>query len=520
MRTANSGDFFAGEGWCIELARVMADGNLGYVMYKVGEGFEVRRKARVSGAVFAPPEEDEFTRHIRFAGMPGAELDVQHLLTKVDDFLSWCIDLDERRRFLLDCFVLSTWVVDWLPVAPYIALVGLPGSGKSTALRALSLICRRGLVTYDISSAAFYRACDRFVPTLCIDEAATAGEKRALYHLLRSGTTRDAAAFRVGQSYRAYGAKVVSWNEMPDDQALNSRCIVIPMKESSRGSFVRTTDGDVLEEAGYLQGLLLSYRLSHYGTPFTHESSSPERLRSRDRDLYEALALPLYGNGELCSCLLECFEHQQNVNREPLPSRQAAVLQGFFTEIHSQPNREDHALSQIKDEVNVRLSLSGERFHLNERTVSEILKTFGFVERKRTRSGWVVLVDSAARKRSHELLWIYGVDRLACLPPATEACEFCKLEDTREDKVQGHSRSFDRTRWAYTAKDGQGNDALSPPEKRRRAEAAEEERQWEEELSEQRMDYQHSVLAPSDFASQQQDGDETPTEPDETSEPL
>lgn len=99
--------------------------------------------------------------------------------------------------------------------------------------QALYLICRRGMITSDISSAALYHACDRLTPTLCIDEAATAGSsKRTLFHLLRSGTTRDVNAFRDGQSYRAYGAKVVAWTEMPDYEALNGRCVNIPMQET------------------------------------------------------------------------------------------------------------------------------------------------------------------------------------------------------------------------------------------------------------------------------------------------
>lgn len=520
----SSADFFGANGWCIELARVGGNSNLGYVLYKRGEGFRTARRMETRDFLFMPPEEDEFTKYIRFAETVGDELEVRHLLTKVDDFLSWCIELDERRRFLLACFVLSTWVVDWLSVAPYIALVGLPGSGKSTALRILYLICRRGLITYDISSAAFYRACDRFAPTLCIDEAATAGGKRALYHLLRSGTTRDAAAFRVGQSYRAYGAKAVSWNEMPDDEALNSRCIIIPMKESSRNFSVRTTDADVLEEANYLQGLLLRYRLDHYGTDFRRELPGQERLRSRDRDLYEALALPLCGNRELCAALLECFEQQKNVNRDPLPPKQVAVLQGLFKQIHVQPDREDYALGQLKNEANLSLSFQGERFRLNERTVSEILKTFGFVDRKRTKSGWVVLADSAARKRLHELLWLYGVDLSACLPaePSTEWCEFCKVQDTREDNIQGNFPTFDRKRWAYTEEedDVPEDGGISPPVKRRRAQAARERQERLERLSEARAEWERSLLDPSELVSGQQVAIKVPAEPDRISEPV
>lgn len=137
---------------------------------------------------YYPLAEDEISRHVHFPRALDWYRSVDWLLAQIDDFFVHCLDLDPRHRFLLACFVISTWLVDRLPVAPYIALVGLPRSGKSTALQALSLICRHSLLTSDISSAALYRACERLTPTLCIDETATISQTRALFHFLRSGT--------------------------------------------------------------------------------------------------------------------------------------------------------------------------------------------------------------------------------------------------------------------------------------------------------------------------------------------
>jgi hypothetical protein len=135
-----------------------------------------------------------------------------------------------------------------------------------------------------------------------------------------------------------------------------------------------------------------------------------------------------------------------------------------------------------------------------------------------------MLADSAARKRLHELLWLYGVDRSACLPadPPAEACEFCKVQDTREDKVQGNFPSLEWERWAYREEgdDGPGNGAISPREKRRRAEAAKEERERSEERSEMTAEWQRNVLDPTDFVSDQQEAVETPAETGEISEVL
>lgn len=108
--------------------------------------------------------------------------------------LKACVDLDEESRHLLAFFILGTWFIDRLPIAPYLALIGRARSGKTTTLRTLNLLCRRSLLTADISSSAFYSACESLTPTLLIDETATAGDRRTLYHLLRAGSTPDSIA--------------------------------------------------------------------------------------------------------------------------------------------------------------------------------------------------------------------------------------------------------------------------------------------------------------------------------------
>ena len=71
---------------------------------------------------------------------------------------------------------------------------------------------------------------------------------------------------------------------------------------------------------------------------------------------------------------------------------------------------------------------------MNEKGVSRVLKTFGFLNRKRTNAGWVVLIDRAARKHIHELLSRYGVDSSESsfvTQDFNEPCEFCQAQDKR-----------------------------------------------------------------------------------------
>jgi hypothetical protein len=428
-------DFVEENGECAELVQCSRTGKLGFLMYK-GEKtkVEVAKAVSFQGKSLIPPKENEILRHVRFPSSICEQLlPVHELLQMIESLLERCLDLEEEYRFLLASFVMSTWVIDRLPIAPYVALVGPPGSGKTMALKVLHLLCRRSLLTFDISSAAFYHACDRVSPTLLIDETATAGQGRTLFHLLRSGTTRDVVALRENRSYRSFGAKVVAWPELPTDAALNSRCIIVPMHETLRTDLLRPDRPEMVETARSVAARLLRYRLVKRGTLSLPSISGVDRLRPRVRDLYESLALAMGEDPKACARLIECLEHQQDINRDPLPANQSAVIGVLYKQIHVHPEQTGYLNLDLTKEATLILDKSGERFRLTPRGVGTVLKTFGFYK-KRTNQGWVVPLDRAARKLVHDLMSRYGVDVPASCFPSPElekACEFCEAQRLR-----------------------------------------------------------------------------------------
>ena len=195
------------------------------------------------GQVFVPPARaSQILKCIRLPRGAESYGSTQELLGSLESLISKCVCVDEKYVPVLANFVISTWVVDRFLVAPYLSVVGLPQSGKTTLLRLLSLVCRRSLLVSDISAASFYWACARFMATILIDETGTAGNNRVLRHMLRSGTTHDVLAIRPNAGLHSFGAKVISWLEPPDDPALNSRCILIPMFESKSSTLVEIGD--------------------------------------------------------------------------------------------------------------------------------------------------------------------------------------------------------------------------------------------------------------------------------------
>jgi hypothetical protein len=362
------------------------------------------------GQVFVPmSRKNEVLRHIR---LPSAVLpyeSVQALLRRLESLISQCVAIDKKYLPALADFVLSTWFVDRLPVAPYLSVVGLPQSGKTTLLKVLSLVCRRPLLIADVTSASFYEACTRFVPTMLIDEAGSIKSNRTLRHMLRAGTTREVLAVRRNRTFHSFGAKVISSLEPPDDAALNSRCIVIPMSESMSTALVRPDEPAVQQQAADLQAQLFRFRFENYRRVQPAAVPGDECLRPRTRDLLRALTAA-HADVPRSQSLLKFFETGQGVQAEPLAPEHNAVLRALFSAIHIPGDITCIWISDLTQRVNIFLELAGEKLRLQPRKVGAVLTSLGFSSHARTNSGYVISLYRQDAEKLHQLAASHGID--------------------------------------------------------------------------------------------------------------
>jgi hypothetical protein len=370
----------------------------------------------------AIPRNTEILKHIRLArgakSYPSAKRVLQAALMP----FVWCLDVDASTAMMLASYVLSTWLNEKLPISPYLAFVGLPHSGKTTALSLLSSLCRRSLLTSDITSASFYEACTRFTPTVLIDETATAGDQRELFHLLRAGSTKGSVAVRKNKVFNAFGPKVFCWAELPNQPALNSRCIIIPMQETERRDLLRPTHPKVLAHADDARQMLQQYRLENFNRLGLMPVPGDEFLNSRSRDLFEALALPM-PDSNIREFLAVQIRQQQAFNREPLSPVVKAVLQGLELYIHENIADPSFSNSDLTAAVNLHLASDRELFRATPHRVGHVLTSLGLTDRKRTNTGWVLHLSRDTRDRIHKLVRRYGIELDNSVN--RESCDFC-----------------------------------------------------------------------------------------------
>ena len=309
---------------------------------------------------------------------------------------------------LLAHFVIATWFADRLPVAPYLAVVGVPETGKTTLLRMLELLCRRGILAPDISSEALLQACDVVRATLLIDEVSSVRGSSNLRRMLRIGNAPSGLVLRKDRAWNLFSPKVISWRELPDDPALTGRCVIIPMREVNDPKLLPPGHPEIVAAAGELQEKLLFYRLAHFDELSVPALEGSEKLNPRARDLYRAMAAPCAAHPEICKELLEHFLDHNESALGPLSVMEEAALAALFQLAHGNPGQKFHFIKDVAHTANRHLKEAGERRRVIPRQVSTALAGLGFTNRRRANHGSTIVLNEADRRRLNEMAERYG----------------------------------------------------------------------------------------------------------------
>lgn len=384
------------------------------------------------------------------------------LAREIREIIRSCVEVPRPYDSLLAAFALYTWIADGLPIAVYVFITGLPASGKTTLLQVMRLVCYHSLLTADATPAGISHVCALVSPTLMMDEAELdrRGSSRALARLARAGSNRDQLIIRRGLYTDAFGPKIFCSENPPDDPALESRCIVIPMMAQDKPGLKRPTDLGIVARSQELQNRLLRFRLDRrQGIDLADVPDANLSLSTRRRDLLSALAAPFETGSEWPDLLLQCFTSTEKAKPSLAPDK-AAVLDGLWDVCHRSADYFVYTRSLL---ARIREIYKGEdqKMPLSPEAVGKIMRNnFGFSQPIHTNSGNGFLLHDPARRRIHGLVAKYGLQLQPdpSIANAKESCRFCKELEAASSPADVNDEML---------KDLEELDSEGPPKRRR-----------------------------------------------------
>jgi hypothetical protein len=382
------------------------------------------------GRILIPPRRhDHIWRYVVLPCGAAPYHSVQELARRIRKSIRSCVNIPNPYPSLLAAYSVYSWVADRLPVAVYLLITGLPESGKTTLVDTLRLFCRRSLCVADISSAAFQQACALISPTLMMDETelghGSAGRDARRY--LRGGSSRGHVFLRRDFGGEVFGPKIICCENPPDDPALISRSIIIPMTEQDTSQLKKPSDPEMVQLSREIQAQSLRFRLETYRSIQLASVPGAERLNPRERDLLTAVAAPFADDPRWCDLLLQSFEVTGQLMQRTLPPDEGAVLDGLYAESHRSGGYLQMTVGDLAKSIFEIYKTAGQTMRLEPRAVGAILEKFG-IRRNRVNSGYMFWIHRNTRDRIHELVKKYGFNLplkfLELQPEITcEACE-------------------------------------------------------------------------------------------------
>jgi hypothetical protein len=196
------------------------------------------------------------------------------LFERIMKFIEKWVDVDDSSRKLASLYVMFTWVYDAFDGVPYLRILADLGSGKSRfGIDVLGSIVYKPIRTMAATSmAALFRTIDNIKGTLILDEADLGDDSdktSELVQVLNSGYKRGIPVLRCEnagrndamRAFQVFGPKIIISREHMKDHALESRCLPIRMRETTRKDLPYIVDRSLEKEAQILRNMLLQWRL-------------------------------------------------------------------------------------------------------------------------------------------------------------------------------------------------------------------------------------------------------------------
>jgi len=225
-------------------------------------------------AVFVPLKDALVGQVVHFAATAEPYDSDTDLFSEVRGFIHRYVELSEDFEAIATLYVLLTWVYDFLPLVPYLRVIGDPGTGKTRFLEIVGGLCFRAIFASGaVTPAPIFRSLDRFKGTLVIDEADFRHSEAwtEIIKILNVGYKPNNPILRaepvgklwVPRGFNVFGPNVIATRQRWKDEALESRCLTATMEQISRKDVPRVLPRSFTDEIQHIRAQLLTFRMSN-----------------------------------------------------------------------------------------------------------------------------------------------------------------------------------------------------------------------------------------------------------------
>ncbi len=286
----------------------------------------------------------------------GTELE---LFEEVQRYIKKYVDLDEIFVKIIALYVLLTWVFDKCPAVPLISIRGGSESGKSRLGEVMKELCYRCLrASGSLTFSSLFHNRELWGGALYINEGdlKKSSEESKIVRYLNESYEKGGVVWLTNPTtykqevYRSFGPVIIVTRKGFDDDALESRCFVVVMRETTRKDIPANLPPSFYGESLILRNRLLMFRFKNHQRFENDYALRFDGVGSRLNQILQPMASLARGISESLFSELKALaaDFQERLVRDRAESEDGMIVRAYFRLLGT---KEDIIATDLETEI-------------------------------------------------------------------------------------------------------------------------------------------------------------------------
>jgi hypothetical protein len=400
---ATTGKAFA-DGSMIELIGGAHDGNLALMLWD-GAKEIIGVRVEHHGQLYEPaPINSSVLQQLILPTRCFPHGSTREFLAEICKLIANLVGLQEKPASLAARIVLCSALIDAVPVAPALMIVGPDIARGNQFVTLLRCLCRHALPLTGVTPAAFCSLSSGARFTYLISQATVSDKLRKL---LNDASSRDRKIPFRGRLLDLFGVQVIHSESVLAGDSWPPRSIQISMIPTGQEPPIFDSDAQhrITEE---FQAKLLYFRRAHLGAARKLQFDASKFIFAL-RDLARTIAAATPDDTELQAEVSELLQEQdQEIRSERWTALSSVALEAVLVAGQESPGGDIYVadLAEIAQEI---LRRRGEmKAEIQPAVLGKTLKVLGFVSEPRDAKGKKLRLTEAVRSRAQQVARDFG----------------------------------------------------------------------------------------------------------------